>query len=408
MSSANTVASLNGLFKETYDSTIDDLIPEGFVLLNEINFESREKQPGNFFHECVVLAREHGITFNNGDGSAFNLNSAVASVTKDAAVRGTEMVLRSNLSYGAASRSMGGGAKAFKDATKYLVENMMKSGSYTLEVEMLYGQSGMATVASSAGNVVTITTSQWATGIWIGAENMPIEFRDPAGVLRGPASVVSVDIDARTVTVDALPVGVVASDVIWRKGAYGNEFAGLQKIITNTGTLFGIDAGTYNLWKGNTFTPSAPTVLSFAIIQQAITKSVNKGLDGPVLVLVNPGHWDDLLTEQSALRMYDSSYRSSEAENGAESIKFHGQNGKIEIRPSIYVKEGHCFCLAMDELMRIGSSDITFRRPGEGDQFFRDLENSAGYELRLYTDQCLFTRAPGKHTLITNLLTAPA
>lgn len=403
MATANTVDTLDGNFKQVYGE-MKDLIPEGYHLLTEIPFSGREKQLGAYFHECIVLANEQGWTFNNGDGSAFNLNSSVASVTKDAQVRGTEMVLRSALSYGAASRSLGGGQRAFKDATKYLVQNMMKSASKVLEVEMLYGQKGLGSVASVAGNVITITTAAWATGIWIGAENMPIEIRDSAGTtLRGQATVTSIDIDLRTVTVDVLPGGTTATDIIWRKGAYSNEFAGMQKIITNTGSLFGIDASAYNLWKGNTFTPGSESVLSFTIIQQAITKAVNKGLEGPVMVLCNPGHWDDLLTEQAALRMYDSSYRSSETENGSESIKFHGQNGRIEVRPSIYVKEGHAFVLSMDELVRVGSTDVTFKRPGEGDKFFKELENSAGYELRLYSDQALFTNAPGHHTLITNL-----
>jgi hypothetical protein len=58
----------------------------------------------------------------------------------------------------------------------------------------------------------------------------------------------------------------------------------------------------------------------------------------------------------------------------------------------------------MDELIRVGSTDITFRRPGQGDEFFKDLENSAGYELRAYTDQALFCSAPGKLVLIDSIV----
>ena len=54
--------------------------------------------------------------------------------------------------------------------------------------------------------------------------------------------------------------------------------------------------------------------------------------------------------------------------------------------------------------MRVGSTDMTFKRPSQGDEFFRDLENSAGYELRLYTDQALFCQAPGKSVIITNIV----
>lgn len=42
----NTVGNLNGLFKETYDSSLHLLIPDGVKLLNMIKFASKEKQPG--------------------------------------------------------------------------------------------------------------------------------------------------------------------------------------------------------------------------------------------------------------------------------------------------------------------------------------------------------------------------
>jgi hypothetical protein len=281
---------------------------------------------------------------------------------------------------------------------------MMRSMAKKLEIEMLYGQMGYATVASTAANVITVTTAEWAPGIWAGANNMPIEIRSAAGVLRGAANVQTVNMDLRTITVDLLPAGVVATDVIWHKGAYNNEFAGIHKILTNTGVLFGIDAAQYDLFKGNTLTISPSAALSFAVIQDAIARAVEKGLDSDVSVLVNPRAWSDLLTEQAALRQYDSSYSPSRSENGSQEIVFYGQNGKVEIVPSIYVKEGYAYVLCMEDFMRVGSTDITFRRPGQGDDFFRELENNAGYELRAYTDQAVFCMAPGRSTVIAGIV----
>lgn len=316
-------------------------------------------------------------------------------------------MLRSVLGYVSASRAAQGGEQAFEQATKFLVANMIRSIAKKLEIEMLYGQIGYGTVASTSGNVITITTAEWAPGIWAGAEGMPIEIRSSAGALRGNANVSAVSMDSRTVTVDALPAGTVASDVIYHKGAYGNEFAGIHKIITNTSTLFNIDASSYNLWKGNTFdggdSMSNPDLLSFNKLQRAIARAVEKGLESKVLVLVNPRSWSNLLNDQAALRRFDSSYEVSKMENGSQSIKFYGQNGEIEIEPSIYCKEGYAYVLCMEDWMRIGSVDVTFRRPGQGDEFFRELENSAGFELRCFSDQAVFTMSPGKNVLINNL-----
>lgn len=405
MATTNDMSTLNGLFKETYAEKMERLVPEGTKLLNKIPFIAKDRQPGNNYHQPVVLGLEHGVTFADSGEGAFNLNSPVAGQIKDATVRGYQLVLRSVLSYSAASRATGSGPRAFEDATKFLVGNMLASVAKKLEIELLYGQMGYGTVASLLANVITVTTAEWAPGIWAGAEQMPIEIRSAAGALRGTAVVQSVDLTLRTITLDQMPNAVVATDIIWHGGAFLKEFAGLHKIYSNTGSLFGIDASVYNLWKANTFTPIAPSLLSFAIIQQAISKGVEKGLDNDVMVLINPGHWDDLLSEQAAFRMYDSSYSSSMIENGGKSIKFFGQNGGIEIVPSIYVKEGYAFIISLEDFCRVGSTDVTFKRPGQGDNFFRDMEDSAGYELRCYTDQALFCSKPGHQVLISNLIT---
>lgn len=355
----------------------------------------------------VILQQEHGITFASSDEDAFNLLPAVAGAIKDAQVRGNPMVMRSILGYAAASRAMKGGAQAFQEATKYLVANMLRSMSKKLEIQMLYGQKGYGVVETTpVSTTVAISDAEWAPGIWAGAEGMPIDIYDITGAtLRGTFTVSSVDLDAKTITLSTSPVaaGVVATDVIYHKGAFGNEFAGIHKILeTTSGTMFNINVGQFNLFKGNSYNVAG--ALSFSKLTKAAARPVEKGLDSKLTVLVNPRGWADLLNDQSALRSYDSSYSPVSVENGSKTIKFYSQNGELEIIPSIYVKEGYAYGLALEDWVRVGSSDITFKRPGQGEDFFRDLENSAGYEMRLYTDQAVFCSAPGKNVLLTGIV----
>lgn len=405
MATANSLETLNGFFKEAYADKLNELIPDGVKLLNKIKFLSKDKQPGNLYHQPVILGMEHGVTFASSDEDAFNLNPPVAGVIKDAQVKGNPIIMRSVLGYVSASRAALGGSKAFMDATKYLVANMLRSMAKKLEIELLYGQMGYASVASVSSTVLTITTAEWAPGIWAGAEGMPVEIRDSTGATsRGEATVASVDMDARTVTLNVAVAGVVAGDVVWHKGAYGNEFPGIHKILTqSSGSLFNINVGTYNLWKGNTFSASG-AALSFTKLNLATARAVEKGLDSKLYALVNPRGWANMLSDQAALRKYDGSYSPAKMDNGAKSIQFFSQNGEIEIEPSIYVKEGYAYLLALEEWMRVGSTDLTFKRPGQGEEFFRDLENSAGYELRCYSDQALFCTAPGKNVLISAIV----
>lgn len=400
--SAHDISTLNGNFKETYAAKMENLIPDGVKLLPRVKFVERTKQPGNFYHAPVILGLEHGVTFAAPDEGAFNLNAPISGQTKDAVVRGYQLVLRSALSYAAASRALGGEPRAFEDATKWLVENMKRSVDRKLEAELFYGQIGYGTVSSVAGNVITLTTAQWAPGIWVGGEGMRIEVRSSANVLRGDAYLTAVDMTNRTITVDALPAGTTGTDIIWHYGAYGKEFAGVHKIITNTGELFGIDASAYSLWKGNS--SSASGTLGFDELSDALARAVEKGLDSGVTVFVNPRTWVDLLNELVAKRQFDSSYKTNEGISGHENLTFFSQNGKLEVVSSIFVKEGYAYALCLEDFVRIGSTDVTFKRPGQGDEFFKDLNDAAGYELRCYTDQALFCRAPGKQTLIDSIV----
>lgn len=403
---ANSQATLNGLFKEKYADKMLRLIPDGKKMIKAIPFLPKDRQPGNNYHQPVVLGMEHGVTFADDSEGAFALNPPVAGQIRDAIVRGYQLLLRSVMSYGQAQRALGPGEKAFEDATKFLVGNMLDSMAKKLEIELMYGRAGYGVVSTVVGLVITITAAEFASGIWSGSEGMPIDIYDPTlTTLRVTTTVTSVDLQARTITVAAVGTAV-AGDIINHKGATGKEFAGIHAILTNTGTLFGISAATYALWKGSAFAPAVTSVLSFAIVQQAISQGVAKGLDSDVTVVVNPSHWDDLLTEQSALRMYDSSYKSDTAENGSRAIKFHSQNGMVEIVPSIYCKEGYAYVLALEDWVRVGSTDITFKRPAAEGNFFRELEDHAGYELRAYTDQALFCARPGRSVIISNLKTS--
>lgn len=404
----NTFTTLNGNFKQVYADKLENLIPENVKLMTMIKFNQKAKT-GDQYHQPVILQQEHGITFATSEDDAINLNAAVSGAIRDATIRGNVAVLRANLGYAAASRAAGGGAKAFEDATKFLVANMLRSMAKKLEIEMLYGQIGYGAVASSSTNTLIVTTAEWAPGIWSGAEGMPVEIRDITGATsRGTFTVTAVDMDLRKLTFDAsvAAAGVVATDVIWHKGAYGKEFAGIHQILSQTtGTLFGISITDYNLFKGNSYSAGS-AALSFAKLNKAATRGIEKGQMGKLVAMVNPRGWADMLNDQAALRRYDSSYSKKKMDNGAEALEFNSQNGLIEIHASTFVKEGYAYLLSTDEFMRVGSSDVTFKRPGREDEFFLDRPDSMAYELRLFTDQALFCSAPGRNTLITAIVNA--
>jgi hypothetical protein len=372
----------------------------------------------------VQLSHEHGVTYSaaNPTLGAFALQDAVAAVFKDAQVEGSQMLIRSQMSYEAAARASND-KKAFVKATSLMVKNMVNSMAKRLEISNLYGRRNLGQIASGTGamgsRTYTISTQQWASGIWAGSEGMRLDVVDTATnsgstvILNANAAVVigSVDLSARQLSVTGNAADLTAIDGAIATGAFmiprgslNNDVYGLDRIVTNTGTLYNIDASSYALWRGNVV-DNSPVALSFAKILNALARAVERGLDEDVVCMLSPKTWANISTDQAALRRYDDSYKGSKLENGSVEYSFFGQNGRIDIVSSIYVKEGECFIFPPKLLKRIGAMDISFKMPGRPqEEFFLELVSNAGYELRAYTDQTLFAEAPAKLVKIFNIV----
>jgi len=414
---ANDVSTLNGLFKDRYADKVKDLVPDHIKLYNAAKFQESKKLGGSYV-EPVILSLESGFTYGGSDGLLFALNSAKEFKMEKASVKARELVLRSAISIGALNRSTSG-EQAIDKAMDLMVGNMLKSIYHRLEVQMFYGQSGIGTVKSADTNaaatkVVEITDAQWAAGIWNGTTGAQIEIFDSAltasVIGSGAVEVKGYSLKNRTVTIGLVSGNTFASpaddlaagDVIYFKGAAAagavkNEFIGIHGISEETTSLFGITNTNEPLFQGSIVdvgTSGTPVVLSQAKIEEGISAMVEKGLmEELVCVYVNPKQWDDLLSEQTAKRSFDSSYSSSKVQSGAREIEFFGQNGTIKVKASTFVKEGFAYIVSEPDLKRIGSTEVTFKRP-DGEEFFRLLESAHGVEMRCMTDQALFTSRP--------------
>lgn len=415
-------SNLTGLFKEAYGPDVNNLIPESAKITKMVPFVQRDKETGNLYHQPVIVSNEHGVTYATVDAGAFALNTAISMQMKDAQISGAQILLRSSLSYDAASRASNN-VKAFMKATELMVQNMMESMVNRLEIAALYGGSGLAVCASSVNTdathtVVQITTASWATGIWLGKETCKINFYDLTSLISTGADSVfvidSVDVANRKLTVSGTATGISALDTdlagagasvtkIFFNGAKSNEMSGLDTIITNTGLLFNVNAGTYNLWKGNSY-GAGSAALTMGKILSGASLAVQRGLNEKATVFLNPDTWTNVASDLAALRKFDGSYRREKGENGVESISFYHQNGELELVGWNLVKEGEAFIIPMKRVKRLGSTDMTFKTPGREDEIFLHLADNAGYELRLYTDQAIFLETPARATKITGIV----
>lgn len=417
-SAFETQTTLTGMFKDVYEDAIVNLVPESSVLQKRIKFVENDKREGRMLHQPVLLALPSGLTFGVG---AVALNNPIASTMGDAQITGAGMTLADRITYDVAAKAASGGQRAFVEATELIVDALTQSMSKFIEIELMWGAStlgtlGQSTVNTGSGTTITFTidSAEWATGIWGGLENMSIDVYQTSGTVKvntvAAVVITSVNPSTRVITCsgnssDATAIQALSASAVqlYPYLAVGNEMSGFYTILVNAGTLFNISASTYALWQANTYSFGS-TAANFGKIQSMVALATARGLMEDVVVIVNPTTFANIVTSQAGARRYDSSYKSKELENGTQGLTFWGPNGKIELVPHIFMKQGYCFTLPLKRCQRTGATDLTFTLPGMPGEFFLQLPGYTAYELRCYTLQAAFLNSPYKGVLGNNIV----
>lgn len=431
MAAIETLSSLNGNFKNVYGEKIKDLVPESDILYrnDRIKFVSKKGREGIQFNQPVLLSLPSSATWGlNGP----TLNTPIAMQMGNATVTGSAITMRDVLSYDSAARAASSEA-AFEGTVGLVLRTLFKAHGKFAEIDLLYGngtvtsgislaQSATSTQAGGGGTNVTVTVSYgtWAPAIFSGFQNAMLDAYQAGSKLNTNAGLQIVSINVvpasssvgGTITLtgnasdlNALQAasGGVVVDYYWYS-AYGNNMAGISAILQNTGSLFGINAASYDLWQANSF-DCASTQLTFSKLQQGVALGVSRGLDESVLSLVSPVTFSDLVNEQAGARRYDSSYSAKKNENGSEALTYWGPSGKIEVVPHMFVHQGEAFVVPPAELVKVGPLDhISPTLPGiDGDIFFQS-PTQASYEVRLFSDFALLNNMPAKSTYVKSIV----
>lgn len=420
-----TTDSLDGFFKTRYANKIEKLQPSFNILSKDIPFNAAERL-GKDFRFPVRLRRSQGITFAGGSstGTAFALNAAVSGLTKEATVTATEFVLRENIAYKTIS-SAGSSVEAFGSAFDEIVADMTTSAAFSREATILYGGTSLGAITGTPGQpsattaTCVISAASWAPGLWAQMEGALVDVYDATlATLRNDSGagvsyeVTAVDSSTRTLTLtgEATDIDALANtDVIVPHGANGNWFSGLDAILTNTGTMFGIAGGTYNAWLSSTYAVGSAAV-TMAKLTGAAARAVTRSGMRDLTAYVSTYSWTDMNNDHAALRRFTNSTKggldlgASGTADGA--ITYWGPNGKITIKPHPMVKAGEAFLIDPSCFSRIGSTDTTFDLGVNGQQpnFFQELPDNSGVQLRCYWDQGIYCRKPNAQVKLTGIV----
>lgn len=418
------------LFKEVYGE-MHDLVPDDQQLARDISWNDGAKV-GDKFKEDVILGAEVGITFGGSAQEAFEINPAIAGAVKQTEVEAYVTILPSILPFATISRSLGD-KQAFASATKFITMNNIKSHNALKEIARWYGQSssGLGTVSYYSGtyrgsvlsngtgtvngvaftNGVNTTTKQilfqqgqFAAGHWVGKKNIKVkQIATSSGTVVAAGTLQGVQAGYGYITVDFTPVAASSATshkLVFDGWQNSGEMYGVQYILSTSGTLFGINNNTFELFRGNQYNANG-SKLSLQMIQTAMADAVNGGgLEGEVTAYVNPRSWSTLSNTEAGLRVYDQSYQPNNAKNGFMDIEYYTQTGKITIKACRNVKEGDAFILKRDCWKRSGSAQVGFKVPGVEQDLIKPLENQAGFQFKSFGDEYIFTYQPSHNVYI--------
>lgn len=419
-------ATLPGIFKQVYSKEVRTAIPAFSILQAKIPF-SKAQILGDKYHLPVVLSDEHGFTYGGNSAANYTLNSGIAMQLQDAQIASSELTLQSGISYGAVSRAQNKGEQAIESSVRLLIERMKSSASKRVEIELLYGASlsGLSVISATSGSsttrIYTLLASTYANGIWAGMENAQLDAWYNTGTsglqlnVNAPVVITAVSVGNKTVSVSGNATDLTAIDAqvgsvvgtsatFFFYGAFGNEMAGLDVILTNTGSLFNISAATYNLWQANVY-DCLSAQLTMGKVLAGLAIAVGRGLMEDVALFLAPDSFANLVADLSAQRRYDGSYKSKKGENGFETLEFVGQNGMIELIPHAMIKSGDAMAIPLDLVKRVGSTDVSFRGEmvgGEMEYLFQNTSTN-GWTCRAYTDQAIFIEVPAQCVKFKNI-----
>lgn len=407
----HSTSVLNALTKEVYADSLENLIPDTARLQKDIKYKSSAKE-GKVYVQPMQVTRPAGWTLNT-EGTAFTLNEAVPTQSRDARVNGSSFVLEDLISYDAAARAVKGKA-AFVDGTSWMLENMAETASFILESQLLHGQDNVGIVDARTDDSGTTQTFSFTAATFMpaflsGLEGTYVEFYDDETPLTPTtAQITAVDIENLAVTFEGVEaeldaVAGATNPQMYLRNTYDHGMIGLMKQAGNlTEDLFGIDPTEFSLLAGNEFT--AGGTLTFATLMRAVSKPTNRGLREDVTAYVSTNSWTDAMNDLSALRRF-SDKAGGKIEQGGDELMFHSQNGMIRIVPHLLMKPSEALVIPTKKCIRLGASEPTFRLPGtDVGRYWDRIDGHAGYGTRCYWNQAVLLVTPNKACKISGIV----
>lgn len=393
------------------EGALQDTLPNFAVLQRDFPFDSA-KRVGRKFIYPVVLRGPQGFTYartGTASKTAYTLNDPITAETQEVELEGSEMTLQEDIAIGMLKAAQNPDA-SFAPIVPKTLQLMREASQFRLELELLYGRYsyGIGAVESvadvSASDICTVVISKatWAGGIWARMENANVDVYDDDGDPKrntsGTVTVAAVEPATRTLTLTGTEAEldtIAAGDFLVPRGWAGatyvaagtsaNCFHGLAATLGHiSGSLHGVDASTYSMWKGNRASAgSAKATLKKLLDVDGYAAA--RGATEDMNSYLNNFVWNDIANDAMLLRQLGPESRR-DVELGTDRITFIANGRKLSLVPHPMVMAGHVLSCTPSAFKRVGESDLVSLWDASD---MMHLESKNAVRFRNFSSQCL-------------------
>lgn len=418
-------------------------LPEVNSFRSFAKFVAGADRSGNQFIFPVQTAISHGQTADKS-GTAYALNPARSAGQLFAKLDAYDITMREVIPYPAMMQarngvSLQGDAAAYWDPIDLAMMTTMRGAEHYAEIGCMFGPGGGSTILADIGvvdavvsgtnwnaaSVVRITRPSWMVGMWNNAANGG---NSSGGMLVDVVNSVGTTVLARSVPVvstadsskcqvsfgaglDAVAIapGQRLVPAGWAGGGLGavagKACVGVQGILENNGTFANINAGNVGVWRARQIAFSGGTPLTRARILSVGGRLFPNGLKKGATLVVNANTFVDLAEEPNTLTRWDSTQGAIETKvQGTANLQYITSAGIVNVMVHEYMKQGFAFFLENDGTIRIGAGDITYRGANGNEDFFLEMPNNAGSEIRNQQQQAPLLLNPYRNAILSGFV----
>ncbi len=411
---SETLVSLAGDLKTVYGTGLVQVLPESAIMQKRFPLSNSAAFPvvGDYFQALVLVQYPAGVSFlgQGTEATATNdtLGEALAGKTLPAQVYGNMSVLSDNLNYFVLDRSAAtdNAKQSVLSALSLTGKSMAISLRNVLELEILHGRDGLG---ASAGAISTLTVTldpattssgilstligfraQWMQSNLTSARTAndtsnyltisAVDFSDPAAptltmVATGTTNYAAITTGDVLYIAGSRGVAVVATDT----SVPQYEQIGLSlQLRATTGTQFAIDKAAYPGWRSNQMATVGP--FNPSVVMNMAAKAASRGApSGKYICLVSPRAWAVCNSALQVNEIFTNGSGSMQKKAGTDDIEVINDGMSIELVSHPFQKDGQAYLLPVDDVFRIGSTDMTFSIPGrsEGEEFWYNIPGRA-------------------------------